>query len=381
MELRGMDSVFRVEINGAEHYILEDFGKCEGTEVLTWVNRLKAGQVRISGVVCPYDMKNLLLSVLMLRNSLTTDMLCKVHGDGVGPGSSGPMVVAAAVRCHQSLSSGAVRTMIMSLHALQLHKEPKEDVDKFVDKVQEIGKRIESTGAAPNDLHEVIYECFSCSSNSKFNFMVTEVQVKAGRRDPTVRDWDAHLIEFKAKYRELKARGLWDAEKLYKEKETSALKAAVEKLKQSSTGQSSGSKSDGRECYHCGKKGHIKPNCPDKDTPKDQLKKGGPSSTSAPNATPSAKKTPPKEGESHTKSIEGASHKWCSTCKRWNTGAKAHHTSEHVKGAGKKPEEAPAPPAPAANALASANNESGPSLRLIGGYMASMALKDEAGQR
>ena len=39
----------------------------------------------------------------------------------------------------------------------------------------------------------------------------------------------------------------------------------------------------------------------------------------------------PKDGEPHTKNINGESHKWCGTCKRWNKGAKAHLTAEHVK--------------------------------------------------
>ena len=380
MELRGMDPVFRVQdATGAEIYLLEEFkiAKVPAT-VKKWVEDLLAGRIGNRAAPCPHDKRNLAMSGVMIQNSLTTDMLRKMHHEGALPGTSGPEMLAAIVRCHQALSAGAVREMSATLRAMKLAKEPAENVDTFVDKVSDLGKRIEGTGRAPDDLKNMIYETLSGCSNSEFAYMVSILNVKAGdEEDNSVDDWEFQLTKLKGAYRDMKQRGLWEASQT--QKEHAAMKAAIKKLETKSTSTSEGTskKSDDRECYHCGKKGHIKPNCPDKDTPKDQLKKGG-SSTSAPSGTSSVKKTPPKEGESNTKSIEGASHKWCATCKRWNTGDKAHFTADHRKGAGKAPSAAATEPA-VAGALA-ATDDSYPSLRLIGGYMASMTLKDQAGQ-
>jgi hypothetical protein len=71
----------------------------------------------------------------------------------------------------------------------------------------------------------------------------------------------------------------------------------------------------------------------------------------------------------HTKNAEGETWKWCGTCKqRWNKGEKAHLTDDHVKGKG-KPAEAKAE-ANNAVAAALAANSTGPSLRIVSGYMA-----------
>ena len=372
LEMRGMDSVFRVlDASGNESYILEEFGTTKGTKVKEWVENLLAGNIGGQGA-CPYDKSNLSMSGTMIHASLNTDMLRKMHNDEAGPGASGPVVLAAVIRCHQALSAAAVREMTATLRIMKLTKEPAENVETFADKVAELGKRIVGTGKPPEDLHFMIYESLKGASNAEFAYIVTELNVKANREDTTVLDWESQLSELKTIYRDFKARGQWDASNQHKEKEVAALKAAFKKFElkqQEKDGKSSENKSDkkadDRECYHCGKKGHIKPNCPDKNTPKDQLKSGTAAPSASSNGTASPKKIAPKEGEAHTKTIDGATHKWCGTCKRWTSGTKAHLTDEHVKGF--KKEEKPAVGA----ALAVTSEDNGPSLRLYSGYMAS----------
>jgi hypothetical protein len=88
------------------------------------------------------------------------------------------------------------------------------------------------------------------------------------------------------------------------------------------------------ECHYCHKKGHYKSNCPSL---------ANKSSTGTSDATTSGKsdkpkhwtRTPPSDTDPHTKSVtvEGKSivFKWCKTCKRWRSGAKAHLSDEHKK--------------------------------------------------
>ena len=63
------------------------------------------------------------------------------------------------------------------------------------------------------------------------------------------------------------------------------------------------------------------------------------------------------------KDAEGVEIKWCGTCKRWNSGDKAHLTAEHVKR-----EKAETKATGALTAAADDVQQSG-SLRLIGGYL------------
>ena len=370
IEQRGMDSVFRIEEDGVETYNLDTFGKASRDTVARWIVTLSETGVGEKDV-CFYDVENLRMSGTMIRHSLDIDMLKKLESD-VPAQATGPEVFAAVVNIHQALSSSAVRVLVAQLQALKLTKEPAENVESFADKVSDIAKRIQGTGpeTCPHDLHTLVYECFIGSSTSIFQSDVILVYNRADRGDPTVRNWDTHVAEFKSRYRTLKTKKMWEAEKHHKEKsEIQALKATVKRLEKTSTNSSAaktGGGTDARKCYHCGKEGHIKPNCPDKDKPKVS---GAGAAPAAPSSGFS-RKTGPKEGEAQTKNADGKAWKWCGTCKRWNEGEKAHLTAEHVKGKG-KPAEAKAEEN---NAVAAglASNDTGPSLRLVSGYLASI---------
>jgi hypothetical protein len=86
-----------------------------------------------------------------------------------------------------------------------------------------------------------------------------------------------------------------------------------------------------RKCFECGSPDHIKPNCPKLN------KSNGDKKTDDKSGEKSklTRYTTPKDGEPLIKDIDGVQHKYCATCKRWNNGAKAHTTDEHV--VGKKP--------------------------------------------
>ena len=374
IEQRGMDSVFRVIDAGSERYLLEEFGQAEKTKVQRWVENLN------TVIGDEYDKLNLKMSARMIRESLDTDMLKKLESD-TSASASGPEVFAAVVNIHQQLSSSAVRVLVTTLQSMKLTKEPAENVETFGDKIQDLAKRIEGTGpdTCPKDLPVLVYEAFLGSSTMIFQSDVVHVYNQADRGDPAVADWQSQISMFKARYRTLKTKKMWEAEKHHKEKvETQALKATVKRLEQKLGDSKGGANKSGkggtddRSCYHCGEKGHIKPNCPKKDQPKvagagaDKSKSG--TGDAADKKDGVNRKTAPKEGEAHTKTVSGVAWKWCGTCKRWNTGEKAHSTDEHVKG--KKAEGAPAANNAAAGALAS--NDTGPSLRLVSGYMAQM---------
>jgi hypothetical protein len=122
-------------------------------------------------------------------------------------------------------------------------------------------------------------------------------------------------------------------------------------------------------CHWCNEPGHIKPNCPNLDKPKAYVpKKSGGNTAKASSANSNAKagefkvKVGPKPGEPTTTTHQGTTYKWCDTCKKWNSGGKAHLTAEHVKGKG-------ATTTTPASALAQTTSTTTPSLSCVAGYI------------
>ena len=378
IEDRGMDSVFRMVNGAAEQYLLAEFGRADKGKVADWLTFIRANGD-------DYDIENLQMSGKMLKASLELDMLKKVERE-TPANASGPEVYAAVVNLHQSLGSSAVRQLTEQLQQLKLSKEPAENVTIFGDKVLDLALRIQGAGplTCPHDLGTLVYECFKGCTTSEFASEVTDFCKKSNKNDPTVADWEASVSELKSLYRTLVVRKEWDAEKHHKEKaDVQAMQAMISTLQQTvknlGSSKQSGSGDGGtdtRTCYHCGKKGHVKPNCPDKDKPKvgSAGGSGGATPSSGTNAA-GINRVAPKEGEPHTKmDSDGAETKWCGTCNRWWKGEKSHLTEEHVKGKGKgtPPSAAAATTTTVTGAYASADNDSGGTLRLVGGYMASI---------
>jgi hypothetical protein len=77
-------------------------------------------------------------------------------------------------------------------------------------------------------------------------------------------------------------------------------------------------------CHECGEAGHIRPNCP-------KLKEQKKKSNGAAGTHACWRRAAPKDGESHSKKVNGKDHFWCQKCRRWNT---THLTTQHRKKGG-----------------------------------------------
>jgi hypothetical protein len=124
-------------------------------------------------------------------------------------------------------------------------------------------------------------------------------------------------------------RKTWVAKETKKEDPVKAMQAKITKLEK--TIKNGGANKDAdKTCFHCRKKGHISPNCPDKDKEKVPAPQGEQNKDDkSKNKPKSAVRTPPKEGEAQTKTVDGVTMKWCQKCGRWTKGDKLHSTEEH----------------------------------------------------
>jgi hypothetical protein len=343
MEERGLDTVFYIYDGqtDSETYLLTDWGSASPAKIESWVATLRAGVPKTDGTLlppCNYDLDNLKWSGKAILNSITLPLWETVEKD-LGVDGSGPEAFAAVVYKLQQVSSAAVRTLVDELKSLSLLKEPGQDAEIFGGRVVELCRRISGTGSAPTDLVVLAAATFLECDVLAFKLKAIKVHDEVDD-NPRAMTWDAVVRTLKTKYQSLKGQGLWTPQATSKKKddELSGLHAAITKLSAQVAGAGSKNGGGGPRCYGCGELGHLSRDCP-----KTRSSEG-------------SSRAPPKKGEPHTKTVDGASQSWCNICRRWTTGEKEHSTGKHVRRSDRSysgpdssaPADAPAPaPAPA----------------------------------
>jgi hypothetical protein len=277
---------------------LTGWGSASPAKIEAWVATLCTGIPKLDGTLlppCDYGLDNLKWSGKAILNRVLLPLWETVEKD-LSVDASGPKAFAAVVYKLQQVSSAAVCALVNELKDLSLLKEPRQGIKIFGGRVIELCRRISGTGSVPADLvvlaAATFLECGILALKLKAIMVHDEVDENA-----RAMSWDTVVCTLKTKYQSLKGQVLWTPQATNKKKDNkiAGLHAPISKL---STQVSSGSgKGRGRgiQCYGCNKVGHISRDCP----------RNRPSSGS---------RTPPKDGEPHTKTMGGASHSWCNRC-------------------------------------------------------------------
>jgi hypothetical protein len=316
----GMDSVFRIEASDtSENFILDNWGSVKGEDVTVWVNKLLNDG-------CKFDKYNLTRSGKFLINSITHELWDRIRTSVPDNQPSGPQVFTAIVLSHQVSSATVVRTLVMELSNLRLNKIPGENVELLSQLVIEKAQCICGTGQEPRDFNMLVATCFLQSKSSQFEAIANKIHSKAD--DLLIKDWKTEIVHpLLKKYTSLKAQGLWPSANvsISEIQGLNAKIAALEARLDCKVSESNGNRdSSGKReptCWKCGEKGHVKPNCPKND-------ESGSGRTSSNNNNNG--RSPPKDGEDHTRTRNNVVEKWCRRCRRWTKGDKAHLTDEHV---------------------------------------------------
>lgn len=221
---------------------------------------------------------------------------------------------------------GAIRTLITGLNSMKLPDFDGENVTKCVTHLRGAFDLLTQNRALPHDIDRTLFEILKTSSTTTFNDEV--IAIGFSRKHGGIymaKTLDNILDVIEQTYIDLVASGKWLATNNKAEKE-------------STFGVIDHSKST---CWNCGETGHAISDC---SKAKNQVaikkrreeffnkrnkgNRGNVSSGgSATNTeTVSKSKIPPKEGETHERTVGDRKIFWCGTCEKWTN----HKTSEHV---------------------------------------------------
>ena len=155
IKTNSMDSVFRVE-NGIdqENYMLMNWGNIKLNVVSTWVKCLKQ-------YGCPYNLKNLRLSGMLIHESISTKVNQQISATTSIADISGPKLLVYAIQQRTIMSSAHIRTISnkhINLSLGDIHGERVPDLTKLV---SDLAQQLVGSGRQPDDLINLVSKSYT----------------------------------------------------------------------------------------------------------------------------------------------------------------------------------------------------------------------------
>lgn len=197
MQRCGMDTPFRIMVDGSEINILSQYGHAGIERISNHVNT-----INLHG--CEYDAMNLIHSGEFIMKSLDLDMLRMVKHELLTE-LTGPEVFAAVISIHQNLNTTSSRHLQQELLSFSLKNEPGENVITLCNKVQETADKMVAIAAGRpiDEFIPMIFEPFLRGTNTTFKNIVDTAYNKSLDNHVDVRNWKKVLNDFKNGYRQL----------------------------------------------------------------------------------------------------------------------------------------------------------------------------------
>ena len=315
-----------------EYCLFTDWGKISSDDVKAYV----AAQVRYG---CPYDKSNNEWATAFLRGSIGPNLLTRADFD-LPKRATGTEYLHFILSKVQA-SSGTARFQLMDqLRVMKLSQFQGHHVIECVQRITEIMTTLEGYGIGlDSEIPFIVIRIFSCSPTGVVQFD-TEVNDIEKSLDKGIGDWpwDKIVHELQIVFDRLLMTDRWPLLAVPSPAAASGFVVTVDPNKtKGDPSKLTGRKKNGGlssvVCHECGKKGHIRPKCPNlaktRDGSTEQKGRRKPADGAG---HPS--KIPPKAGEPHTKTIQlqgrDVTVKYCEKCALWRSGKKSHLTAEHT---------------------------------------------------
>ena len=223
------------------------------------------------------------------------------------------------------MTASLVRSVCNQIQDMKLKSFPGENVAKMGEKISELVQKIESSGEAPPDLLFLVTKPFTTGTQETFHTYAQQIYTSV--IDRTFKHGKQGYVEIITKmntfYQNLVQSNDYEpARGGKKDQDMATLQGMIAKLqgevsKLSSSKGNNGNNSSGttntgkkKACFECGSEDHMVKDCPVKAA----KKKSGANNNSSKPPLEEWRKKPPSQGESHTKTVNGLSYKWCGKC-------------------------------------------------------------------
>ena len=265
-----------------------------------------------------YYVENMSWSKNMILNSCTDDLKNKILEDMEQwdeAEKTGPACFYLMMKHILSTSNEALRGVTANLEKLKLTDFDGENVKKACTFLLNVHTLLKDNNMVPKDFNDMAFEMFKSTTCTEFKSKVTSMQgnLEEGLVKYTVPEY---LKKLEVYYTTKLGSGKWTA-------------------KSTKKGQNSSFAARRIICLNCGEPDHMVKDCDQPIDPaaiarrkkeifKNPDYKRGKKDSSVDTAK-DPNKQPPKSGETHEKTVNGKTLKWCGICGRWGN----HSTSEH----------------------------------------------------